>query len=184
MRISNLVLFGVALSMTFATGCSLDIFYNPENNPNSAIYNSNQCGYDVYYGYYCAGEHGEAVLTRDVTTSVAEAEQAQVEVTARHYSRQFHLASEQGMKIAKTIRDYNALSTRSEQDVAEISRRLYGLDPSRVISAVRDAQLGQSEHLNEVVSDAAKNFGTTPENMREIVKTLHGTILREQGIQF
>jgi hypothetical protein len=66
--------------------------------------------------------------------------------------------------------------------LADFARRLYGVDPSEIVAAVGSAQAGNSAKLNSLVEEAASNFGTTTTTMKEIVKTLHGKALAEQGI--
>jgi hypothetical protein len=176
----------IALAVTLATsalGCQASaVFYNPDTDPNYGSYSP--CGYDPYYGYYCMSEDGTAYVSKDVTTTIAQDESAKLEVAARHFSREFQLSDDQGMKIAKTVHDYNALKTRSDRDVADFARRLYGIEPNRIVKAVGQAQMGNSAALDEVVTEAAKNFNTTQDNMRRIVKSLHGKLIQEQGIAF
>lgn len=175
--VAALVLVMTVLSTACYNSVSYDsAYYNP-SDPNSP------CGYDPYYGYFCYSE-GNVQLSKDVTTSIALQEQAKLDVSARHFASLFDLSADQGMKIAKTVHDYNALQTRSDQDAADFARRLYGIEPSRIVKAVSQAQMGDSSQLDSVVADAAKNFNTTQANMRKIVKALHGRMIQEQGLSF
>jgi t-SNARE complex subunit (syntaxin) len=131
--------------------------------------------------YYSAD--GSVETTHDMITDAARAEEILLERQGAHYATKFSLSAEQGMKIAKTVNDYNALQSRSDQDVADFAQRLYGLNPAKIVDAAGQAQAGDNTSLNQVVSEAAVNFNTTPENMKNIVKTLHGKLLQEQGIQ-
>jgi hypothetical protein len=145
------------------------------------------CGYD-YYGYYNCNNYyyngdGTTETTRDVITNIAQTEQEMLANQAKHYATKFSLSDEQGLKIAKTINDFNAVQTRSDQDVADFAQRLYGVNPSQIVSAAGSAQAGDNSQLNLLVSEAAKNFNTTPDNMKKIVKSLHGKMLESQGIQ-
>ena len=88
------------------------------------------------------------------------------------------------MKIAKTVNDYNAIQNRSDSDVADFAQRLYGVNPSKIASASSAAQLGDNTQLNAVVAEAAKNFNTSADNMKSVVKSLHGKMLEQQGISF
>lgn len=147
---------------------------------------NNYCYYD-YWGYYICDYYyyngdGSTEQGKDIVTAASSAEEAQLQSAASHYATKFSLSSEQGLKIARTIRDYSTLESRTEKDVAEFANRLYGVSPTRIAQAVSKAQAGQSEELNSVVAEAARNFETSTENMKQIVKTLHGKALEENGI--
>lgn len=133
--------------------------------------------------YYDADGSLESV-SRDVITDLARKEEQVLQGQARHYAEKFSLSEEQGLKIAKTVHDYNALQTRSDRDVADFAERLYGVNPGQIVAAAGKAQAGDNSQLNGLVAEAAKNFNTTPENMKSVVKTLHGKILEQQGIRF
>jgi hypothetical protein len=147
----------------------------------------NNCYYN-YYGYYVCDSYyyngdGSTETSRDVITNIAQTEQEMLANQAKHYASKFSLSEEQGLKIAKTINDFNAVQSRSDQDVADFAQRLYGVNPSQIVSAAGAAQAGDNTQLNGLVSEASKNFNTTPENMKKIVKSLHGKMLEQQGIQ-
>jgi hypothetical protein len=173
--VTAFILMLSVLSTACYNSVSYNSFYTDPNDPNAP------CGYDPLYGYYCYSE-GNVELSKDLTTSIAQVEQAKLEVSARHFARQFELSADQGMKIAQSVRDYNALQTRSDQDAADFARRLYGIEPARIVQAVSQAQMGDITQLDAVIADAAKNFNTTQDNMRKIVKALHGQMIREQGL--
>lgn len=169
----------VALSMVAVTqGCTWGVSYYPQTYT--------YCYYD-YWGYYiCEYNYyngdGTTDEGKDIVANVSNAEEAALFSAARHYSSKFSLSEEQGMKVARTIRDFSSVQNRTEQDIADFARRLYGVDPTRVASAVAKAQAGNSTEFSAVVSEAAANFETTPENMKSIIKTLHGKALADQGI--
>jgi hypothetical protein len=148
----------------------------------------NDCYYDIYGYYYCDTYYyngdGTTDTSRDMVTDIAQAEQAQLDNAAKHYASKFSLSAEQGMKIAKNVSDFNALQSRSDKDVADFAQRLYGVSPTQIASAVGQAQAGDSSAMNAVVAEAAKNFNTSSENMKSIVKTLHGKALEQQGVRF
>jgi hypothetical protein len=100
------------------------------------------------------------------------------------FSERFSLSIEQGTKLARAINDYNAIQIRSAADVADFAQHLYGINPNRLISAAQKAQLGDNSELNILVNEAADNFRTTPSNMKNIIKDLHGAFLKQQAIDF
>jgi ATPase subunit of ABC transporter with duplicated ATPase domains len=148
----------------------------------------NDCYYDYYGNYVCDTYYyngdGTTDTSRDVITNIAQAEQQKLEAQAKHYADKFSLSVDQGMKIAKTIADFNAVQNRSDADVADFAQRLYGVNPTDIVAAVGKAQAGDNTQLNGLVAEAAKNFNTTADNMKNIVKTLHGKMLEQQGIRF
>ena len=135
---------------------------------------------------YCETEYysadGSVETSRDMITDISQEDEIVLQSVAKHYSEKFALGEEQGMKIAQTVRDYSLVQTRSDQDVADFARRLYGVDPMQVAAAVGSAQAGDNSKLNVLVNEAAKNFNTTSDNMKNVVKTLHGKLLEQQGI--
>lgn len=119
---------------------------------------------------------------RDVVTDVALAEEKALEAAGVYYARKFGLAEDQGMKLAKTLNDFSTLQERSEQDIADFTKRLYGVDFNGLKPALDSAAMGNNSKLETVITDAAVGFGTTPENMRGMIKSLHGKLLKEAGI--
>src|SRR5262249_37404197 len=127
---------------------------------------------------------GTTDVTKDIATDIANAEQAKLDNAAKHYASKFSLSAEQGLKIAKTIADFNTVQNRSDADVADFAQRLYGVNPADIAAAAGKAQAGDNTQLNAVVAEAAKNFNTDASNMKNIVKTLHGAMLEKNGIRF
>ena len=163
-----------------AFGASACTYYTSPNYYNN-------CYYD-YYGYYVCDSYyyngdGTTDVSHDMVTDIAQAEQQMLQVQAKHYANKFSLSEDQGMKIAKTLNDFNALQNRSDKDVADFAQRLYGVSPTKIVAAAGKAQAGDNTDMNALVAEAAKNFNTTSDNMKSIVKTLHGKMLEQQGIQ-
>jgi hypothetical protein len=153
---------------------------------SSTVYYDEYCYWDYWGNYVCEYYYyngdGTKDVSKDIVTDIAQAEQAKLDNAAKHYASKFSLSAEQGMKIAKTVADFNTVQSRSAEDVADFAQRLYGVNTQSLIAAVGNAQAGDTTKLNEVVAEAAKNFSTTTENMKSIVKTLHGNALKEAGI--
>lgn len=146
------------------------------------------CYYD-YWGYYVCDTYyyngdGTSETSRDMITDLAQAEEQMLANQGKHFASKFSLSEEQGLKLAKSINDFNAIKDRSEKDVADFAERLYGVNPSKIVAAAGKAQAGNNAEMNELVAEAAKNFNTTSDNMKSIVKSLHGKLLEQQGIQF
>ena len=146
------------------------------------------CYYDYYGNYVCDTYYyngdGTKETSRDMVTDIAQTEAQMLQAQGKHYAEKFSLSVDQGVKIAKTVADFNAVKNRSDADVADFAKRLYGVNPSEIVSAAGKAQAGDNTELNSLVDSAAKNFNTTSDNMKNIVKTLHGKLLEQQGIRF
>jgi hypothetical protein len=84
--------------------------------------------------------------------------------------------------MAKVVADFSKLKDRTDADLAQFAERLYGINTQQLASAVSNAQVGDNSKLNEVISQAADNFQTSRENMKEIVNYMHGKALREAGV--
>lgn len=137
------------------------------------------CGDD--WGWFDDAQNG--TISSDIMGEVAAKEQAKLKSASEFYTNKFNLSNEQSLKLAKTIYDYKALGERNAQDLADFSQTLYGLNPEEIITSVSAAQVGDHSKLDATIKKAAKNFNTTTQNMREIVKTLHGRALQENGIE-
>ena len=183
MNFRNLSMALVAASaMLVAAGCNIS------SNVRYTPYTYQNCYYDYYGYYYCDSYYyngdGTQDTSRDMITDIAQAEEQMLQNQAKHFSTKFSLSEEQGLKLAKSINDFNAIQERSEQDVADFAQRLYGVSPSKIVAAAGKAQAGNAAEMNELVAEAAKNFNTTSENMKSIVQSLHGKLLEQQGIRF
>jgi hypothetical protein len=119
---------------------------------------------------------------RDVITDVAVAEEKALQSAGSYYATKFGLSDDQGLKIAKTLNDFATLQSRSEQDIADFTQRLYGVNFNTLKPALDAATLGDNQPLEAVIDEAAQNFGTSPETMRGVVKSLHNKLLDEAGI--
>jgi DNA-binding MarR family transcriptional regulator len=161
------------LALSALTGCHLSSYYGGGYYYDDGYY------YDYDYGYYYSSESG----SRDVLTDITERQQQRIAEVAEEFSTRFGLSEEQSLKLAQTTFDFEMLQNRSEQDLADFARRLYGVNPAEIASAVGRAQIGDSSKLQGLVNEAADHFGTTPATMKEIVKTFHGKALDEQGIR-
>lgn len=129
-------------------------------------------------------DDGSEYVTRDMITDAAQAEEAALEAQAHHYAEQFALSQEQGMKIARTLRDFEAVKSRTDRDVADFAQRLYGVNPHQVVKAIGRAQAGDVSELDRVVAQAAGNFKTSRANMKKIIKSLHGEAMKEYRIRY
>ncbi len=135
---------------------------------------------ECYWEYY--NENGSVAQELDLVSEVADKEALILEKTASVYAEKFSLSNDQAMKIAKNVKDFSALSERSADDIADFAEKLYGVNPSEMVSAVANAQVGNNAELEAVIEKASASFGTSSENMKAIVNELHGKALEANGI--
>lgn len=138
------------------------------------------CGDD--WGWYDDSQIATENHSTDIMGDVAGVESGRLNRASAFYANKFSLSDEQGMKLAKTIQDFKSLQRRDANDLAEFSQKLYGLNPEEIISSVSSAQVGDNAELDQLIDKAAKNFETTSQNMRDIIKTIHRSALRDNGI--
>ena len=143
-----------------------------------------------YWGYYlyddCYWEYyntNGTLLEKDLVSNVADKETLLLEKLTDVYADKFSLSTEAAGKVAKNISDFSALADRSEADLADFAEKLYGVNPSDIVSAVSSAQVGNNEQLDTVIDKASSNLGTNSSNMRAILKELHGKALEASGIE-
>jgi cyclic lactone autoinducer peptide len=180
--VSMLAILVGLVSCNSSTTVSTGTYYQPQ------WYYNCYYDYDVYgyYYEYCVWEYynsnGEVEVSKDIVADVADKEAFALEKAGEFYADKFNLSVDKGMKLAKTIKDFNALSERSAADVAEFAEKLYGVNPNALVSAVGSAQVGNNAELDAIIETSAESFNTSTENMKDIVEYLHGKALSENGI--
>lgn len=172
----------VTLSMSL-TSCTTTVTYYPDWYYNCyPVYDS--WGYylydDCYWEYYNNGELVSQEL--DIQASVADIETLELNKMASHYQEKFGLSVEDASKIAKNVKDFSALEERSADDLADFSLKMYGLNPSDVVSAVGKAQVGQNSELDALIEAKASDFNISVEDTKGLLKELHGSALEANGI--
>jgi hypothetical protein len=143
-----------------------------------------------YWGYYmfdeCYWEYYNtdgSLLEKDLVAEVSDKEAVLLEKLTNVYAEKFSLSTEAAAKVAKNVSDFSALTDRSEADVADFAQKLYGVNPSEIVSAVSSAQVGNNEEMDSVIDKASLILGTDSANMKAIVKELHGKALEASGIE-
>lgn len=137
--------------------------------------------YTVCDDYYYASE--DSIRELDMAARVAESEAQKLEIAGLRFAEKYNLSADQGYKIAKNIADFTALEDRSNEDMADFAEKLYGVNPSEVVSAVGQAQVGMNGELENLIEKAAYNFNTDTVTMKTIINDLHGKALSDNGIE-
>jgi hypothetical protein len=139
-------------------------------------------------GVYCDGtgfcyKSGNPSSGRDTVAEVGEQEAARITTAGKNFSAKFHLSEATGLNVAKAFYDFKELSkkrTRTEADVKLFTQRMYGLEMSRITSAINEMEKGNLGPMNSAIEDAADHWGTTPENMKEVLKDWYKDYLPKQ----
>ena len=118
----------------------------------------------------------------DLASDISEINEEEVELTADYYARTYALSYESAHKLSKSIFEFKYLKDRSANDLADFAEKLYGINAFELIEAISSAQIGNNEKLNHVINEAAENFNTSKENMKNLVKDLHQHALESNGI--
>jgi len=181
---------------------SEDPYYGSSNTLQyGSWYYVDSYGYDQsYYGWgWLSGtgilydEYGNALNnqgdqdSRDLIGDVAEAEKAVVTAVGKQFAAKYALAEDAGVNIAKTLNDWATISkkqkrARTDADVADFSKRLYGVSIEKAQSAIDSAQKGDLAGLESLNSDVATHWGTSPETSKAILKSWYKKQLAEIGV--
>lgn len=137
--------------------------------------------YACFWVYY--SEDGQEEHELDLAADVADNDALILERNASIYAEKFSLSTEQAIKIAKNVKDLNALEDRSFDDIADFAQKLYGVNTTEIVSAVSKAQVGDYSEFDAVIKRSAKNFNTSSATMKAIIKELHGKALSIHGIE-
>ena len=97
----------------------------------------------------------------------------------RDFASRFALSEATGNQIAQTLSDWATLSkkqnrARTQQDVADFSKRLYGVSMDKALVALDKAKVGDSSGIEAVNTDVAQFWNTSPETARQILKNWYG----------
>lgn len=177
-----MVLLGLLSGLASCNTTTTTTYYEP------AWYYNCYPVYD-YWGYYvyddCYWEYYNtdgSLLEKDLVSEVADKEAVLLEKLTNVYAEKFSLSTEAAAKVAKNVSDFSALSERSAEDVADFAEKLYGVNPSEIISAISNSQVGNNAELEAVLEKAGANLGTTNEQTKAIINELHGKALEASGI--
>lgn len=140
-------------------------------SPNGIIYDD--------YGDALNDNDGKG---RDFAADVAQQEKNVVKTAGEYFAAKYGLDSDTGVKVARILKDWAAIGkdrARTEKDIADFTQRLYGLDFNKVKNALAEAQKGDLSTFDGLIDEAATNWATTPETMKEILKTWYGNQINQ-----
>lgn len=135
------------------------------------------------YGY--ALNENNSRRGRDLLAKAAAQERVVIQKAGAKVAERYALSSDTGVRIAQTLNDWATLAktrSRTQADVAAFSKRLYGIDYSKIENALTEAQAGDNSGMDALVEDGAANWSTSPETMREILRNWYGQEAKDAGI--
>lgn len=114
----------------------------------------------------------EAEQSADVIGLAAKKEKETTKLVGKKFAQKYALAEATGVSIAKTLQDWAVLGrdrARTEDDVADVSTRLYGVKLEKAKAALIEAAKGNNGALDDVNVDVAAHWGTSPETSKDIL---------------
>ncbi len=123
----------------------------------------------------------------DVLAQAAAQEKKVSIAVGKALAQKYALAEDKGVMISKTLQDWATIGkgrVRTNADVADFSKRLYGLDADKALTAFKQALLTQSQKpVEELNVDVAAHWGTSPEVSKEILKGWYKNEVAAYGIK-
>lgn len=119
-------------------------------------------------------ETDSGLTTPDVITAAAQKEQDIQNSAGIALAQKYALNDDRGVQISKTLQDWAKLGkdrARTEADVLDFSKRLFGISGSRAQSALTIAMTTRDLKVVEDLNvDIAAHWGTTPEVSKKILR--------------
>ncbi len=148
-------------------------------SPTGIIYDS--------FGNALNAQGENAEISADVIAQSATLEK-QVAITAgKSFAQKYALAEDKGILISQTLQSWAILAkdrARTDADVSEYAKRLYGVELSRAKNAMILAATTQNQQpLEDLNVDVAAHWGTTPEVSKQILKAWYQQELSGYGIK-
>ena len=129
----------------------------------------------------------EEATSADVISLAAQAEKQVQAAVGKSLAQKYALAEDKGIMISKTLQDWAVLGrdrARTPADVAEVSKRLYGLDATKTMSAFNRALATQSQKpIEDLNVDVAAHWGTSPEVSKQILMSWYKDEASAYGIK-
>ena len=134
------------------------------------------------YGYALNEEQEQA--SRDLIGAAAAKEEAVVQKAGKSLASRYALAEATGVSIARTLNQMATLPkrlnrARTDADMADFTKRLYGVDLKRAMDAADKASSGDLNELQALNSDVASHWGTQPETSEAILRNWYKDLISE-----
>ena len=109
---------------------------------------------------------------RDLISDQAANEQAALTAQGRAFAQEHGLTEAVGSEIAQSFHDWEILGksrARTQEDVADYTRKIFGVEIRDFHQATERAAQGDSRALDELNCAVATYWGTTPETTSKIL---------------
>ncbi len=121
---------------------------------------------------------------RNVVGDVAAKEMKVISAAGKDVSAKYGLSAEAGQSIAKLLNTWAVIGkdrSRTEKDVADFTKRLYGIDVNQIKVALSSAQQGDMTGIDSAANDLADRWGSTPEQVKLMQKDWFAPQLKAYG---
>jgi len=147
-------------------------------SPDGVLYDSN--------GNALNSEESGAPSADVIASAAAEEKRVATEV-GKVLAQKYALAEDQGIMISKTLQAWAVLGrdrARTDDDAADFTSRLYGVNATKAKSAITQALATQSQApLDDLNVDVAAHWGTSPETSGRILKSWYKDEVAAYGIK-
>ncbi|MGE3973811.1 MAG: hypothetical protein AB7F59_04715 [Bdellovibrionales bacterium] len=122
---------------------------------------------------------------KDVMGSIAEQRADQVKGISEVLQAKFSLDADVSEQAAASLVDWSEIGSkraRTHADMAAFSKRVYGIELGRIEDVALMARDGKMElalkEMDSLVGEAAQNWRTSPETMREVLNFFYGNVMQ------
>ncbi|MGE3973812.1 MAG: hypothetical protein AB7F59_04720 [Bdellovibrionales bacterium] len=122
---------------------------------------------------------------KDVMGTVAEQRADQVKGISEVLQAKFSLDADVSEQAAASLVDWSEIGSkraRTHADMAAFSKRVYGIELGRIEDVALLARDGKTElalkEMDSLVGEAAQNWRTSPETMREVLNFFYGNLAK------
>lgn len=161
--------------ISFLSLCSLFVFSGCYSTP--VCYDTASCNPGGVRGI-----KGVGGPDRDLISTLGESQQEKVKRVSGSIQSKYSLSAEVSSKIAKTVIDWNSLKDKTQSDLADFSKRLYGVEASDISDALMLASQGEDEKFNELIDEVASSWQSNPETIKNLIYDFHGKELNALGL--
>lgn len=124
---------------------------------------------------------------RDLTADIIEQKEAKYAEAAQALSERYSnngqvLSEETSLHIVRTLGEYAEIGrsrTRTAQDMADFSKRLFGIEAGQVANAIALAQKGDMSGINQVKDQVSTFWGTNPEVTEAVARDWFASQIEE-----
>ena len=148
-------------------------YYDSYGNPASFFGWAWQSPTGIIYNEFGSALNNDADSeSRDLIANAEEIERQVVTKVGKSFAEKHALSEDTGIQIASTLNDWATLSkkrSRTDQDVADFSKRLYGISVNQAKAAFDQAKKGNMDGIEAANADVADHWGTKPETAKAIL---------------